>query len=333
MYNFHFQEFEENLKAGKIKNHDDNEDDDIKAVRKQVKSRYKRKKHFVMKTKNQKPKSLSKTERRKLDKRQKKLAQKRVKAVEHMVRQVTAASGVPRNSLFSPAYDMRADKTHGFEVSLISQKSKPSIVAKASVNSVIVERAFAVKKKRKTNESTKKTNKKKCFDVSDLDLKSSKGSETASGEKNGNAPQDAMVEKQPMKKGNNSVRENLQKLGKGEDMIDSQTKIDESHQQSDKSKTEQQIEKPMNKSKLKVITDITVEQQSIQPSKGAKEKNIGMNKSEAVKQMNQSPRPPKTEFPCDEPLGNGGYEIFVRRRKQITKSKKKKINPIKVSCA
>lgn len=328
MYLFRLQEFEEDLNAGKT---NDIEDDSITVARKEVKNKYKRKKRFGMKTRIQKRKGLSKAARRKLDNRQKKLAQKRVRAVEHMVRQVTAASGVAKNSLVSPSYDVQADKIHGFEVSLISPKKKASIVAKASVNNFMVEWASGIKKKRKNTENTKKGSKRKCLGVSDLELKSKEGSETCCGKQNSNASFDAMDEKQPKEKDNCAIKQ------KSEDIINTQMKIDDISQQSDKPKTEQQREKPVHKSKQKMIADITVHQQSVHPNcikaaLGTRRKNTDRTIIDVAKQSSQSPRPSKTKSPWDEPLCKGEYEIFVKSRKQITKGKKKN-NPIKVSCA
>lgn len=328
MYFFHLQEFEEDLKAGKT---NAIEDDNITIVRKQIKNKYKRKKRFGMKTRNQKPKGLSKAARRKLDDHQKKLAQQRVRAVEHMVRQVTAASGVPKNSLVSPRYDVQADKVHGFEVSLISPKKKSSIVAKTSVNSFMVEWASGSKKKRKNSDNGKKASKRKCLGVSDLELKPKKGLKTCPEEQNSNASFAALDEKKSKEKDNCAVKK------ESEDMINTQMKIMEVSQQRDKPKTEQQTEKPLSKSKLKMIADITVHEQSVHPNcikaaQRTKRKNTDRTITDVAKQSSQTPRPSKTKCPRDEPLFNKEYDIYVKSRRQITRSKKKN-SPIKVSCA
>lgn len=334
-YIFHPQKFEEDLKVGKVVRHEDSNDNDLKAVKKEVKRKYKKSKHFGLKKKNQKPKGLSKAARRKVDKRQKELAQKRAKAVEHMVRQVTAASGVPRNSLLSLRCEEQTSNTHGFEVSLISKK-KQSTAASASVNSFMVEVASDFKKKRKSIENTNKANKKQCFDVSFLDLKSNEVSETNCAEKNG-----SVHIEQAKRKNNSAVRKGNKKSVKSEDLIKSQTKVDNIMQQNDTHKTEHQVP-------IQMMTDIMVDKQSVQPSsveaaQGTKAEvikdsisstgNSAIRIPEGMSQRSQNPRPPKTKFPWDEPLCNGEYEIFVKSRRQITKSKRKKLSPIKVSYA
>lgn len=286
----------------------------------------------MKKKKNQKPKGLSKAAKRKVDKRQKELAQKRAKAVDHMVRQVTAASGVPRNSLLSLRHEEQTSNTHGFEVSLISQKKKKSTAAKASVNSFMVEVASDFKKKRKNIVDTNKASKKQCFDVSFLDLKSNEVSETNCAEKNG-----SVHIEQAKRKNNSAVKKGNKKSVKSEDMIKSQTKVDKSMQKNDTHKIEHQVP-------IQMTTDIMVDKPSVQPSSveaahGSKAEviqdsvsskgNSAIRIPEGMSQRSQKPRPPKTKSPWDEPLRNGEYEIFVKSRKQITKSKRKKISPIK----
>lgn len=327
------EKFEEDLKVGKVLKHEDSNDDDLKALKKEVKHKYKKSKYFgLKKKKNQKPKGLSKAAKRKVDKRQKELAQKRAKAVDHMVRQVTAASGVPRNSLLSLRHEEQTSNTHGFEVSLISQKKKKSTAAKASVNSFMVEVASDFKKKRKNIVDTNKASKKQCFDVSFLDLKSNEVSETNCAEKNG-----SVHIEQAKRKNNSAVKKGNKKSVKSEDMIKSQTKVDKSMQKNDTHKIEHQVP-------IQMTTDIMVDKPSVQPSSveaahGSKAEviqdsvsskgNSAIRIPEGMSQRSQKPRPPKTKSPWDEPLRNGEYEIFVKSRKQITKSKRKKISPIK----
>lgn len=338
LYIFHPQKFEEDLKVGKVLRHEDSNDDELNTVKKEIKRKYKKSKYFgLKKKKNQKPRGLSKAARRKLDKRQKELAQKRAKAVAHMVRQVTAASGVPRNSLLSVKHEEQTSNTHGFEVSLISQKKKQSTAAKASVNSFMVEMASDFDKKRKNIENTNKASKKQCFDVSSIDLKSNEVSEA-----NCTAKNDTVHIEQAKRKNNNAVKkQNSKKLVKSEDMIKSQTKVDESMQQIDTHKNEHQVP-------VRMVTDITVDKQCVQPSHveaapGTKAEVVKDSVSskgssatsipEGVSQRSRKPRPPETKSPWDEPLQNGEYEIFVKSRRQITKNKRKKISPIKVSNA
>lgn len=289
----------------------------MKSVKKEVKHRYKGRKFFGMKKKSWKSKGLSKAARRKVDKHQMELAQKRAKAVDHMVRQVTAASGVPRSNLFSLRHEEQANKTHGFEVSLISQKKKQRIAAKASVNSFMVEVTSGQEKERNSIENGKnKASKKKCFDVSLIDLKPKEGSENICVKKNDNVGIGAMIEKQTKRKNTCDTKGN-KKLFKSED-------------------SEQ------------MGADIIVDLQNVQPSsdkaaQGTKAKsikesdsskrNVSMTISETMKLRLQNTSPPKANSVWDEPLHNREYEIFIKSRRHINKSKKKKINPIKVSYA
>lgn len=332
---------------GKASTEQDN-GDDLEAVRRQDSRKYNKKKYFALKKKHQRPMGLSKSARRKLEKRQREVAKKRAKAVEHMVRQVTAASGVPRHSVFRPSREMQADTTCGFEVSLISQKIKPSTVAKASSSSFMVEEASDVKKKRQCIENTNRGSKKQCFDVSTLNLNSSERSKTSCSGKNDNVHVCAMTEKQTKTKSDRASKKGQKKLVKSKGRVHGQTKIDGSIQQSNKSTSEQEGDKPVQKNKVKVLTDTTMHQQSVQASRVTAaqetkaevikdgvppEKDIEKNMSEGTRQDSQKSRTPTTSSPWDEPLQNGEYEVFIKSRKQIMRSKKKKINPIKVSCS
>lgn len=333
-FDFSFQKFEEDLREGRKPENEDS-DDDLKPVKKrQFKSRYQKKKYLhLKKKKKQQPNGLPKAKKRKLDKRQKELAQKRTLAVDHMVRRVTAAAGVPRSSVVKPSREGQVDGNHGFEVSPISQKKKPNIASKAFVNNFTVEVASEVKK-RKTAESTNKTSKKKCFDVSVLDLQSSGGTETNTLKENGKVY--TSVSEGHTQKKKTKMADKVQKANalstcngevlsitgqkqsvKGEKLVGAQKNVEKVDKQN--------MQTSSDKATQGIITKAT-------DNASSENKVIVINFSESQNQKGQGSVTPQNKSPWNEPLKKGEYEVFIKSRKQVKKTKEKKISPIKVSC-
>lgn len=329
------EKFEEDLREGRKPENEDS-DDSLKPVKKrQFKSKYKKKKYLLLKKKKkQQPKGLPKAKKRKLNKRQKEIDQKRVRAVDHMVRRVTAASGVPKSSVVKPSPEGQVNETHGFEVSPISQKKKPGIASKAYVNNFTVEVTSEVEKKRKNVQGTNKANKKKCFDISVLDLKSNGETEANSVKENGNV-HTSMSEGQTKKK-KTSIGVKVQntdvtaKVGtgrgevpsitgqkqsvKGKKLVDSQKETEKVNQHS--------MESSSNRATQALNTKAI-------NSASSENKDIVINFSESKKQKGLDSMTPQEKCPWNEPLKEGEYEVFIKSRKRIKKTKEKKITPIK----
>ncbi|KAG0723602.1 Ribosomal RNA processing protein 1 B [Chionoecetes opilio] len=322
--------FEEDLSAGrKI---EDDSDDDLKPVKKRVfKSKYQKKKYLRLKQKKKLgTKGLSKAKRRKLDARLKAQAVKRSVAVDHMVRRVAAAAGVPRSSLTKPAPDEQIKKSNGFEVSPISQKKKKVIISKTLINDFTVEVTPVGKKRRKNVETAKKASKKKCFDVSVIESPCNGKPETSIVKENGNAP--SVINEGMAEKKNNKIPSKVQKAApvptcngeasavngkpsKGKGLLDAQILL-----------------KKVNKKKMPPKLDKTAQNTNTKVADNnapSKSKGMVINFSESKKQKGLGGVSSPKKSPWDEPLQKGEYEVFIKSKKQGRKTKEKKISSIK----
>ncbi|XP_063861381.1 ribosomal RNA processing protein 1 homolog B-like isoform X2 [Scylla paramamosain] len=328
------EKFEEDLRAGRNPENED-ADDDLKPVKKcQFKSKYQKKKYLRLKKNKQQPKGLPKTKKRKLDKRQSELAQKRALAVDHMVRRVTAAAGIPRTSVVTPSPEGQVNGHHGFEVSPISQKKKPDIASKSFVNNFTVEVASDDNKKRKSVVATNKQNKKKCFDISVLSSHSNDSCEINSVKKSENVLS-SVLSKGQRKKKKTKMTTNVQKVdipvqvSTCSDAVPSVTEKKQSVKSENLLDAAKNIENE-DKQNLQPSSDETVKGintkviDSVLPEKG-----IVINFSESKKQKGLGIGIPPKKSSWDEPLKEGEYEVFIRSRKHLKRTKEKKISPIK----
>ena len=253
-----------------------------------------------------------------------------------MVRRVTAASGVPRSSVTKALPEKQVNESHGFEVSPISQKKMSKFASKAFVNNFTVEVASEIKK-RKNVESTNTPRKSQCFDVSVLDLQPSGDAEANGVKENGNVHTNVPSEGKTKNKNKKSIKiqksdvpvqvsmcngempsVNGQKQSlKGENLFDAQNVLEKIDKQSIQTTSDEATQ------------DINTKLTDNVPSEN---KGLVINFSESKKKKGLGIVTPQKKSPWDVPLKEGEYEVFVKSKKQVKKTKEKKISPIKVSC-
>ncbi|XP_045134141.1 ribosomal RNA processing protein 1 homolog B-like [Portunus trituberculatus] len=326
------EKYEEDLRAGRKPENED-ADDDLRPVKKrQFKSKYQKKKYLRLKKKKQQPKGLPKAKKKKLDKRQSELAQKRTLAVDNMVRRVSTAAGIPKTTVATFSLEGHGNRHHGFEVSPISQKKKPGIASKSYVNNFTVEVASDDNKKRKSVLATNKQNKKKRFDIAVLDSQSNSNGEMNSVKKSENVVTSVLSKEQRKKKKtkmsatvqkvdmpaqvstcSDAVPSVTEKKVKNENLLDVEKKVEKGDKQNLHPNSDETVKD--------IITKVI---DSVPPEKG-----IVINFSESKKQKGLGIGIPSKKSSWDDPLKEGEYEVFIKTRKQIKRTKEKKISPIK----
>ncbi|XP_071545674.1 uncharacterized protein Nnp-1 isoform X2 [Panulirus ornatus] len=173
------QKFQENLlKSQKVEDNDDDEDLDLKPLRKcgkKKKGSFKKRRQNKKKGKKEKDNGLSKKQKQQLEKHQRALKLKRRQAVENKLKAVLGAAGIKSsiNKMSISDTERKAPKgLHGFEVTSLNQHTKTVNSAHANgVNSFVVEHTKSIKsgKKRKNTDIEKTVKKKKnSFTVSKL---------------------------------------------------------------------------------------------------------------------------------------------------------------------
>ncbi|XP_069947489.1 ribosomal RNA processing protein 1 homolog B isoform X1 [Cherax quadricarinatus] len=358
------QKFNEDLCKGNIikAENEDKYPVPLKSVSFKKKLSKKTKLRLAKKGRNPKNKGLSKKEKRRLDKHQKKIALKRKLAVENKLQLVAALSGLSRNKPSNKPSTLESKVSkgiNGFQVCPAIQKTKKAnSTSQGDTSGFIIESTKSVHcgKKRKLLERTEKLVKKKknSFAVSDfispLKAVSSNIQETTE-EKINKVVINPLVD--DTKEAENG--KNFKSSGSEVCSTVSKTKISyDKHSGSDISHKSDNCEKPLSSSKSDIVSCGTNNGLVVS---GTSEKTVASdsnkkaltpiesmnNSSELVLNFSSNYKQRGFESdgginkksPWDEPLKKGEIEIFIKSKRQIKKEKKNKVlrSPKKLSKA